>query len=346
MSQAGRFVVAAALLVAMSCGAVPPSAETDASSSRTASPTMSSPAGICVNQDRPSPRAYSAMTYVEARHEILLFGGIDQSTGYLSDTWTWESGCWAKHTLQSGPTARAHAAMAYDRKLGVVVLTGGDASAPDGTAAFPRDTWLWDGSAWSQGVGSPPMAMPLAAYDDDLQTVVLVGFNNLSAGGPGLNGVGAHAEVWSWDGSSWHKVSSAATGPPSRVQGSLAFDSAAHQLVLFGGLGDGIALGDTWTWDGTTWTQINLSAAPSARGDASMAFLATTKTIVLFGGGQKDEWTWNGTAWLRLNPAHALSVPTGTAVVSDGIHLLAFGGADASGHNDVWSWDGNDWTPG
>jgi hypothetical protein len=274
------------------------------------------------------------MAYMDMRHEAVLFGGMDQSTGYLGDTWTWQAGCWTKHTLQSGPTARAHGAIAYDRRRGVVVLTGGDAAAPDGTAAFPQDTWLWDGAIWSRAVASPPMVMPLSAYDDDMQRVVLVGFN-----------ADGQAQIWSWDGSSWNTVSSTAPGPPSRIQGSLAFDPTSHQIVLFGGHGNGTKLGDTWTWDGTVWTQRMLSDGPSPRADASMAFLAATNTIVLFGGGQGDEWIWNGSAWLRASPVHAPSVRTGAAMVSDGQHLLVFGGADLSGHNDVWAWDGNDWTP-
>jgi hypothetical protein len=284
------------------------------------------------------------MAYMESSQEIVLFGGIDQS-GYLRDTWTWRSGCWTQHTLTTGPVGRAHAAMAYDPKRGVVVLTGGDAAAADGTAAFPQDTWLWDGVTWSQGVASPAMAMPLAAYDDDLQSVVLVGFNNLSTGGSSFNDAAAEAQIWSWNGSAWNKVSSTSSGPPGRVQGTLAFDSTSHQLVLFGGLGDGGALGDTWTWNGTSWTQDKLSGTPPARGDASMAYLAATKAIVLLGGGQGDQWTWNGTGWLQIKPSHAPSVRTGAAMVSDRVHLLLFGGADVAAHNDLWAWDGNDWTP-
>jgi hypothetical protein len=35
----------------------------------------------------------------------------------------------------------------------------------------------------------------------------------------------------------------------------MAWDGAAGNVVLFGGIGDGAFFKDTWTWDGTSWTQ-------------------------------------------------------------------------------------------
>jgi hypothetical protein len=331
-----------AALGLLGCGPVPTAVAPGASTARTASPVAPSNAP-CPSQSRPSARSYSAMVYMESSREFLLFGGLS-ATGYLNDTWTWRSGCWTRHALQTSPLGRAHAAVAYDRKHSVVVLTGGDAIGSGGAAvSFPEDTWLWNGSTWMQGAASPPMAMPLATFDDDTQSVILVGFNNRAAGSQSFNMAGAEAQIWTWDGSSWQKVSSIASGPAGRVQGSLAFDPVHHQVVLFGGYANR-PQGDTWTWDGTKWSQAQqTTASPSPRLDPSMAFLRVVGAIVLIGGGRDDQWSWNGTAWSQMQPSHRPGVRAGTAMASDGQRLLLFGGADASDHNDLWAFDGNDW---
>jgi hypothetical protein len=51
------------------------------------------------------------------------------------------------------------------------------------------------------------------------------------------------ADTWTWDGSTWTKQSPA-TSPPGHGGGSMAYDAASGNAVLFGG----DSPGDTWTW--------------------------------------------------------------------------------------------------
>jgi hypothetical protein len=51
-----------------------------------------------------------------------------------------------------GPSARNHAAMAFDRSRGRMVLFGGH----DGVLVF-GDTWEWDGTAWLLARAAPPL---------------------------------------------------------------------------------------------------------------------------------------------------------------------------------------------
>lgn len=76
-----------------------------------------------------------------------------------------------------------------------------------------------------------------------------------------------------------------AAGPSARAFAAAAYDEAAHQVVLFGGMGgDGSALNDTWTWDGSGWTQQHPQTSPPARAFAAMAYDPKAHDVVLVGG--------------------------------------------------------------
>lgn len=50
--------------------------------------------------------------------------------------------------------------------------------------------------------------------------------------GGGYDG-GVYGDLWSWDGSSWRKLSD--SGPEPRVMGHVAYDKRRDRIVLFGG---------------------------------------------------------------------------------------------------------------
>ena len=74
----------------------------------------------------PSPLARHghALGYDSARGRVVLFGGINDSTGYLSDTWEWDGNVWTQRTPAQSPPARG-VALAYDSARGRIVLFGG-----------------------------------------------------------------------------------------------------------------------------------------------------------------------------------------------------------------------------
>jgi hypothetical protein len=125
----------------------------------------------------------------------------------------------------------------------MVVAFGGrtDPSA----AVFSRETWLWDGSAWSLAIpNGPDLEFSLAAFDENSQQVLLYGSRN---GGP---------QTWTWDGAQWHSL--AVSSPPARALASMAFDPGSKRLILFGGFGlnPAVVLNDTWAWNGTSWSEL------------------------------------------------------------------------------------------
>jgi hypothetical protein len=146
-----------------------------------------------------------------------------------------------------GPAARAGAAMAYDPATGDVVMFGGTGS--DGQAL--ADTWLWDGSGWSEAgpADSPPARYGAEmAWDPQSQRVILLG----GTGGTGGNGC---------------SVGSASSGTVSSTEGCTQ-------------------LQDAWAWDGSDWSQIALSHGTGQLGDytlagASMATDPTSGKLIL-----------------------------------------------------------------
>jgi hypothetical protein len=137
----------------------------------------------------------------------------------------------------------------------------------------------------------------------------------------------------------------------------MAYDSARHNVVLFGGLGSTGLLDDTWTWDGAVWTpHRGMTATPPARKSAAIAYDEDSHLVLLFGGitagGQAgDSWSWDGSAWQNLHPAHAPPAREGATMVYDPAAqgIILFGGMNAAppkptALNDTWQWKGGDWT--
>ena len=130
----------------------------------------------------------------------------------------------------AGPAPRSGAAMAYDPATGDVVMFGG-AGASDQVL---DDTWLWNGSSWSQARPSqspPARSGALMAWDPQSQRVIMLGGMGGSGCAPGI--------------------------------GDVRDSSAAGGIC--------IVQEDAWAWDGTDWTQINLGSAAGDLGTYSLA---------------------------------------------------------------------------
>src|SRR5437773_1209062 len=89
------------------------------------------------------------------------------------------------------PAPRYGHAMAYDVARNVTVLFGGYYS--DGAGHDLRDTWEWNGSAWTQRASSGPSARAYHAMAYDAARGVTVLFSGYPAG----------ADTWEWNGSAW-----------------------------------------------------------------------------------------------------------------------------------------------
>ena len=146
----------------------------------------------------------------------------------------------------------------------------------------------------------------------------------------------------------------ASTGPVGRTRPGLAYDSDRNVTVLFGGW-SGTAMGslaDTWEWNGSLWTQRSPTASPSARSAVAMAYDATRKRVVLFGGETDalamldDIWLWNGTNWATPGDTGPEARSFAGAVWdSDFEQVVLCGGWNgAAALDDLWAWDGTSWS--
>jgi hypothetical protein len=154
----------------------------------------------------------------------------------------------------------------------------------------------------------------------------------------------------------WHEVSS--TGPSTRIQASMVYDSDRKVTVLFGGMdtASGDALSDTWEWNGTKWTRQSPPTSPPARLGSALGYDSARRVAVLFSGDiddlppppiAADTWEWNGTTWTQRSPPTSPPPVQFGAMAFDSrrdvaVLYLGYTGLD-SGTNDTWEWDGTTW---
>jgi hypothetical protein len=85
----------------------------------------------------------------------------------------------------------------------------------------------------------------------------------------------------------WTRVR--ASGPSSRIDTSMVYDSVAGKLIMFGGYDQTMApAGDIWEYDGATkkWTNVSPSSGtrPPALQGSAMAYDPVSRSVIMFGG--------------------------------------------------------------
>jgi hypothetical protein len=263
----------------------------------------------------------------------LAFGAISTARGDLE----WQE------QIVSGPSPRAEYGFAFDSDRNVSTLFGG--SADLSFTAVNRETWEWNGTAWSLvNMAGPVQRCDHAQAYDSIRnlTVIFGGYN-----GSYFN------DTWEWDGASWSNV--VGVGPDRRADSFMAFDSIRGFMVLFGGLAStGVIRGDTWEYNGT-WVQ-RASSGPPARWIQRMAYDSDRGVTVMFGGARpggllNDTWEWDGTAWTQINiPGPQARYGHAMAYDSERHVTVLFGGQFGFNFGegvlgDTWEYDGTSWTP-
>ncbi len=214
----------------------------------------------------------------------------------------------------SAPFNRSRSAVAYDASANHVILFGGLEGL-----TFEGDTWSFDPatSTWTNvtGVGAPsPRVDASMVYDPALTRVILFGgawWTWDPSGGIYWGGVGA--DTWAFDGAtdSWtqlHPIRS----PPARSAASIAYDSKAERVLLFGGYNGSAFFDDTWAFDyaNDTWVDLTGAVAPSPRLGAAITYDAAADRTVLFGGyngsasfGETWWFDYDVRTWTQRSPS-------------------------------------------
>lgn len=242
----------------------------------------------------PPARYGPKMASDSARQRVVLFGG--NATGLLAplgDTWEWDGAQWNQMSPPGSPPARGGHCMTFDRFRARTVMFGGNATIilPVFSSVSFRDTWLWDGTQWTQlslAVQPPSLINPEMVFDDSRGCVVMTG------------GVGA---TWEWDGTNWTQHAGGLPAPG----GAMVYDQARQRVVWHGGTdpnGNALPIG-VFEYDGVSWTSRATTTPPPIRYWHVMTFDAALDKVVMFGGRDR-QWRF-GDTWF-LAPVHPATV--------------------------------------
>ena len=247
--------------------------------------------GTSWQQERPtkSPngRSQAMMAFDEKRNEVVLFGGITNCCGVSGETWIWNGITWTQRFPAHSPAPLPEGAATYDPIREKVLLL-------EGYLSYKTRVWTWDGVDWT--LPAQPTAPEYRtrfswAFDRARGLAVLFGGK-----GPTLSN-----QTWTWDGSTWRKLAPAMS-PSHRAGAAMAWDDLNKQLVLFGGNTLTADQSDeVWRWDGQTWSSLmnlNPTAVPAARADASMAPFGSSGRMLMTGGYKQgaslgDQWLFH-----------------------------------------------------
>ncbi len=251
----------------------------------------------------PAPRVGGSMVINPQNRTIILFGGMNSSSGYLNDAWSMNGQKWAQLQSTRLPMKRSFVSLSWDEARQRVVLFGG---AGDGQLF--GDTWVFNGVDWTQlqPSGSPsPRAGASMAYDAARNQTLLFG----GKANTGKKFPENQNETWIWDGENWQQKSPA-TLPPARAGANLVYDRVRQSVLLFGGEAGGGIREDTWVWDGANWIEQQPIHRPPARADFGMVYHEGKQQVILFGGQSyegmaTDTWAWDGQDWLQLQPTQS-----------------------------------------
>jgi len=244
----------------------------------------------------PSARHDASMVYDASRQRVVLYGGRSGSfpnEALLTDTWEWNGTAWSK-VADTGPSARVHQHMAYDRLRSRVVLYGGFDIAAQTEL---RDIWEWNGTTWTKASASGPANSIAAgvAYEEAASLLLLFSLDN------GSNRIVVDA----WNGST---IARTTVPPPScaPIADPIVSLASPRGIVWFGYCAATSAEIHLTLVGGATWTTLN-GALPSVRGSTAIAYDRDRQRVVLFGGESLptgtpilgDTWEFDGTAWSR-----------------------------------------------
>ncbi|MFH2005946.1 MAG: kelch repeat-containing protein [bacterium] len=293
----------------------------------------------------PNARFNHSLVHV-GNNTLILFGGKDAYSDYLSETWQFDIGTstWTQLSPVANPGLRDAQDMVYVGGDTVILFGGKD---DWGTAL--GDTWEYDVAAntWTQ---LTPANAPAIRFKHRL--VYIGGDLVILYGGRDDWGT-AYSDTWEYDvaANTWTQLTTTGT-PPMRHGHGMAF-GGNNNVILHGGvdLGTYSVLTDTWEYSvaTSTWTQIAPAATPGPRMAHSMVYL-DSGLVLLFSG--KDDYasdpiagTWvysvSAQTWTNMSPTGPPSpiFSYGIAGIGTGSAIL-FGGAqvDTGGTWNTATW--------
>lgn len=174
--------------------------------------------------------------------------------------------------LSSGgaPPRRYGGSFVYHEADAVSVLFGGNSNQ--------NDTWLWNGTTWTQDTRSPapPQGQAFHCYDRQRRKMVILTWPNL--------------DMWEYDVTGGWVARPVGQRPPPRTGYALAWSPANGHLVLHGGTDtQGAPLHDTWEFNGVGWVRMDVPGDDRYRNPTwgPMHYAATLQACVM------SAWEWD-----------------------------------------------------
>jgi cysteine-rich repeat protein len=217
----------------------------------------------------PGLLTYAGMAFDDVRGEYVLFGGLESGAGDSNQTWTFDGSAWTQQTTPPAIAARLGPSLAFDPVSQRVIMFGGTGSDPD-TYAWdgstwitvatsgppPRvsgamagdplhrqvvlfggyqlgDTWIWDGTQWTQGPPGPPADKSVSlVWNPARQRLVLYGSPS--------------ATTWEWDGQAWARLQIPEDGPVADASPNAMPSLDGSGILVMDGLFESPTPDDIW----------------------------------------------------------------------------------------------------
>ena len=280
----------------------------------------------------------ASFAYSIASHRAILFGGFTNAGAASNQTWAWNGTAWQQ--LAAGPPARADATLVDDGRKRLVLFGGETLPTAGGGNSVFGDTWIFDGTVWTQA------PVPAARYDyaittdTDRRRIVMFG---------GSTQITSSVETWELSDLGWQRV--ATTGPTMYTRPGMVYDEKRRQTVLFGGYPG--PTNETWIWNGSAWTKKTPATSPPPRQNTPLVYDTEHETVLAYdcNGSMdgNDLWSWDGTTWTELHPQTTPPTRRSPLVGYDRIHhqLVMFGGGISVppyiDYNDTWVYENANW---
>jgi N-acetylneuraminic acid mutarotase len=315
----------------------------------------------------PSPRSEISLAYDSKTNQVLFFGGVkvdpcwNDCPPMLGDTWLYDvaSNVWMEFKPSTAPEPRDNTAMAYDAESDRIILFGGFIAADN---YAPRETWVFDMNTktWAQMKSQGPANHfgHSMIYDTKADRMIVFGGFN-------FNDNVATNDIWAYNynNDTWTEMKPAVS-PPGRNFQSMAYDSKADRVIMWGGWGTTNADNDTslWVFDYNTdnWEERKPTGGPSSRAFHNMTYDPKADRTILYGGytggmpetafdfstnNESETWAYNynQNTWTLLNPSEnpGKLTSTGQVYLPSIDRTLLFGGRfDFGKFNDkTWLYD-------
>jgi hypothetical protein len=277
----------------------------------------------------PSARSGHRAVYDRLMKRMMIWGGTDPDQAFVTDPlWVLVNAdgiggvpAWTQQTADNPPPDRIGFSMIYDPLTNRATLFGGAATV-GGVTTWYNDVWVLTNANGTE-VGNPawidmtpstgnvpnPRLMHSAVYDSAGNRMIVFGGATATGGVSNdvwvlsyANGVGGTPV--------WQPLSlSGDSSPASRMGHTAVYDSATHQMIVFGGTNaSGKVLDDLWllegangsdgtaTWGANVTFHTGKVPYPDARSGHTAVFNPSDNSMVVFGGTLENKLS--NEAWI------------------------------------------------